>query len=126
MLFDTRFFISLYHSKDAKQRRDLIEIAQASSQKWVSAITVYEVYVVSQELEGREVAKMRVDLLIKDFKVKPVDAQIARVAAELNHDRKVPMADAIIAATAKVISTVCITDDPHFKELEGIKTKWIS
>jgi predicted nucleic acid-binding protein len=126
MLFDTRFFIHLYHAKDANRRRGLTELARNSPERWVSVITVYEVYAVSEELEGREVAEMRVSLLCKDFRVKPVDTRIAKEAAELNHDRKVPMADALIGATAKALSTACVTDDPHFKAIDGVRTKWVS
>jgi predicted nucleic acid-binding protein len=35
------------------------------------------------------------------------------------------MGDSMIAATASALSAVCITDDPHFKQISEIKTEWI-
>ena len=49
---------------------------------------------------GRETAELRVSLIEKDFEVVPVDAELAKLSAELRHKYRVPMADGIIAASA--------------------------
>jgi predicted nucleic acid-binding protein len=35
------------------------------------------------------------------------------------------MGDSMIAATAFVLKAVCISDDPHFKQIKEIETEWI-
>ena len=77
------------------------------------------------EREGRETAELRVSLIEKDFEVVPVDAVLAELSAELRHRYRVPMADSIIAATAKLLNIPCVTDDPHIREMREIRTRWI-
>jgi predicted nucleic acid-binding protein len=31
----------------------------------------------------------------------------------------------MIAATASILKAVCITDDPHFKQISEIQTEWL-
>jgi len=35
------------------------------------------------------------------------------------------MGDSMIAATASILKAVCISDDPHFKQIKEIETTWI-
>ena len=62
---------------------------------------------------------------IEEFEIVPVDDQIAQVSAELRHKYQLPMGDSMIAATALMLKAVCITDDPHFKQIKEIQTAWI-
>jgi predicted nucleic acid-binding protein len=90
-----------------------------------SAIVIHEVYQLTLQKEGRETAKLRADLLEKDFKIINVDPKIAKTSAEIRHKYKISMADSIIAATALTLKATCLTDDPHLKNIKEIKTKWI-
>jgi predicted nucleic acid-binding protein len=89
-------------------------------------MTIHEVYRVSLEEEGREVARMRKRAIERDFEIIDVDSDIASEAAEIKvaQGRDFPLADAIIGATARVHKLTCFTDDGHIKAL-GIKTRWI-
>jgi predicted nucleic acid-binding protein len=53
--------------------------------------------------------------------VAPLDAPIALSAARISHDLKLPLADSVILATARVYSATIWTQDSHFKGLEGIR-----
>ena len=75
--------------------------------------------------KGREVAKLRIITMRKDFEIIPVDEQIAQLSAEFRHKYNLSMGDSMIAATASALSAVCITDDPHFKQISEIETTWI-
>ena len=75
--------------------------------------------------EGREIAKLRVAQLKAEFKVIPVDDHIAQLSAEFRHKYQLSMGDSMIAATASVLKAVCISDDPHFKQIKEIETAWI-
>jgi len=124
-IYDTRFFIEHYYSKNEEVLKRTTNTLKTDKNKVISAIVVHEVYKLTLEKEGREQAKLRTRLLEKDFKVISVDAQIAKISAEIRHKYRIPLADSIIAATAKSLKLECITDDQHFIQIKEIKTKWI-
>jgi predicted nucleic acid-binding protein len=35
------------------------------------------------------------------------------------------MGDSMIAATAAMLKAVCVSDDPHFKQIKEIETSWV-
>jgi len=123
-VYDSRFFVEFFYSKDIVQRKK-IEAEKKRKDKFVSSITIHEIYNISLAREGREVAKLRVITIRQDFKIIPVDEQIAQLSAELRHKYNLSMGDSMIAATASALSAVCITDDPHFKQINEIITQWI-
>ena len=124
-VYDTRFFIEHYYSKDEKVLRKTKQEIRKTKQKYISAIVIHEVYQLTLKKEGRETAKLRTNLLEKDFKTINVDAEIAKSSAELRHKYRSSMADSIIAATTLSLKAICISDDPHLKAIREIKTKWI-
>jgi len=124
-VYDTRFFIEHYYSKDKQVLRRTIEEIRKTKQKYISAIVIHEVYQLTLKREGRETAKLRTNLLEKDFKTINVDAKIAKTSAEIRHKYKISMADSIIAATTLSLKATCISDDPHLEAIKEIKTKWI-
>jgi predicted nucleic acid-binding protein len=123
-VYDTRFFIEHYYSKDEKVLQRTKEELRGR-EKYVSAIVIHEVYQLTLAREGRESAKLRTTLLEKDFKIVSVDTEIAKGSAELRHKYKLSMADSMIAATASHLKASCVSDDPHFQTIKEIKTRWI-
>src|SRR2546425_10516516 len=94
-------------------------------EKAISWIVVHEVYRLTFQKEGRQVAQLRAGLIEKDFHVIPVDEELAVISAEMRQEYEIPMADSIIAATASHLRAVCVTDDSHIQKIRGIKTRWI-
>ena len=96
----------------------------------VSAITLYEIYKLSLEREGRETAETRVSRIREEFEVVPVDDSTAVRGAQLKYVMKVrenqdiPMADSLIAATGVLSKAVFITDSPHFG-IPDLRCKWV-
>ena len=125
IVYDTRFFVEHYYSHDATILRKTKEAIRKAKKRFISAIVLHEVYQLTLKLEGRETAVLRTTLLEKDFKVVKVDADIAKTSAELRHKYKMSMADSMIAATALLLKATCLSDDPHFKAVNEIKTGWI-
>jgi len=125
VIFDTRFFIEHYYSDDQRVLRKTKDEIRRNRGRFISSIVVHEIYWLTLGCEGHETAVLRADLLEKDFKVVNVDAEIARVSAELRHKYKLRLADSIIAATALVLKATCLSDDPHLETIREIKTKWI-
>ena len=124
-VYDTRFFIEHFYSPNEKVREKTKREILANKAKYVSVITLHEVYRLTLQKEGRETALLRVSLISKDFEVIEVDTAIALKAAEMRHGSRLPMADSIIAATCIIIKAVCVSDDPHFARLRGLATRWI-
>ena len=126
ILYDTRFFLRLYTAKELSLRRRLVSELDRQRRRYTSAITIHEVYRVSLEEEGRDVAKMRKATIERDFEIVDVDSDIAAEAAEIKvaQGRNFPLADAIIGATAILRKLTCLTDDEHIKRLK-VKTRWV-
>jgi len=123
-VYDTRFFAQFYYSKDEKLLRRLRE-EKRRPEKYASTVVIHELYSLTVEREGREIAVLRVALLKQEFKVVPVTAEIAEISAEFRHKYDLSMGDSMIAATASSLKATCVSDDPHFKRVKEIKTTWI-
>jgi len=123
--YDTRFFVEHYYSGDTSVTQSTTREIRRERDKAISSIVVHEVYRLTFQKEGRQVAQLRVGLVGKDFEVIPVDEEVAVTSAEIRQEYAVPMADSIIAATAVNLRAVCVTDDPHIQRIRGIKTRWI-
>lgn len=87
----------------------------------LSSIVTYEVYKKIKAIKGEVIA---VTLLAQMEKISheiiPLDQTLAMAAADLSLDHKIPMADAIVYATAKLADATLITLDAHFKDLPGV------
>jgi predicted nucleic acid-binding protein len=59
--------------------------------------------------------------MMKEGRVVDLDDNLALVAAELSYELKLPLADSIILATARVHNATLWTQDEHFKGIEGVK-----
>ena len=129
--FETRFFIYFFASPDPSRHRQLLELMRKYDTRLVSAITLFEIYKLSLEREGKETAETRISRIRNEFDVIPVDDLIAIRGAQLKHTAKVrynedmPMADSLIGATSFLRKTVCITDSPHLKKIPEVKCRWI-
>jgi len=104
-IFQTRFFIHFFSSPDPKTHELLLELMRRYDRRPVSAITLFEIYKISVEREGKETAETRISRIEREFSFILVD-------------------DAI-AATGIVHKAVCMTDSPHFNEMSQIKRRWI-
>ncbi len=122
MLFDTRYFWTLFTERDQSSVRRLRKLFEASKEPSVSSISIYEIHKLTLEKEGRTVAELRTATINKEFTVVEVGSGMAEEGARIGHRLRVPMADAIIMATAKELGVACVTDDPHFTD---VKKVWV-
>lgn len=123
-LYDTRFFVEYFYSGNVDFRRILKEDLKAVKERMVSALVVHEMHRINLEREGKEVAALRSRVIRGDFKVVDVDYETAVRSADLRSKHRIPMADSVIAATAQIIGCPIVSDDPHFKKIQEIKTRW--
>lgn len=123
-IYDSRFFIEYFYSGNQGFLKGLKEDLRSVKDRKVSTVTIHEIYRIDLEREGRDVAKTRSEAVRRSFDVINVDYETAINSAEIRKKHRVPMADSVIAATAKIQGCPVVTDDPHFQEIEGIKTRW--
>jgi len=131
-VIDTRFFAVHFLAEDndtkSKTRKILESLQKEPSLGIVPTIVVHELYKFEMENFGREVAEMRVNVILKsNLKTVDLNSSTAIEAARLRCKyADLPMADAIIAATAiGTSSDFVLTDDRHIMQIKEMKTKWI-
>jgi predicted nucleic acid-binding protein len=123
-VYDTRFFIEYFLSDDKDTQRALKDEIRGTSERIVSAVTFHELYKINIEKLGRETANLRCSAIRDDFRVVNLGYDLAIEAAELSHKHRVPLADSVIAATALKTGSAVVSNDPHFKHIPGLKTRW--
>ncbi len=123
--FDTRFLVELFYSTDENTQSKIRAILLNSKPNILSTAALSEVYKLTLEKEGEDVAEIRANSLGKDFRLVDVDKEIAIQAAIIKHRYGIPFADSLIASTATVLGVPCYTDDPHFHDISGLNVKWL-
>ena len=86
----------------------------------VPTIILYEVYKKVKREVGEEQA-LRVVAAMQAGTIIPLPDSLALAAADLSLQFSLPMADAIVYATARAHDALLVTSDEHFKNLEGIE-----
>lgn len=123
--FDTRFLIELFYSGEPATKDKIRNSLLISRPNFLSTAALSEIYKLTLEKEGKVVADVRANSLSRDFRLVDVDKEVAVQAAQIKHKHGIPFADSLIASTARVLKVPCYTDDPHFRGIEGVTTKWI-
>ena len=123
--YDTRFLIELFYAGEADTREKVMRALLDSRPNFLSNAALSEIYKLTLEKEGMNVAELRASTLERDFRLVDVNKEVAVQAALIKHKHGIPFADSLIASTARILKVPCYTDDPHFREIEGVTLKWI-
>ena len=94
------------------------EVLQRDVQVLVPTIVLYEVLKILLLRAGKSEADVFLSEALRR-RVVDLTETIALAAASLSIDHKLPMADAIIYATARAHRAELITSDAHFTDLPG-------
>ena len=86
----------------------------------VPAIALYEVYKVVLR-QRSETDALSAVAFMRQGRIVAVDADLALLAAELSVAHGLPMADAMILATARTHEATLWTQDGDFEGLEGVR-----
>lgn len=82
-------------------------------------IIMYEVYKHSKRLRGEDRALDAVAAMQKT-RVVPLNDELALIAADLSIEYKLPMANAIVLATARLYGAEVVTSDADFEGVPGV------
>jgi predicted nucleic acid-binding protein len=93
---------------------------EATDELLVPALTIYEVFkrVLQQRQEGDA---LRAVALMQQGTVVDLDARLALSAARVSLESRLPMADSIVLATARVHDATLWTQDADFEGLAGVR-----
>jgi predicted nucleic acid-binding protein len=123
-VYDTRFLVEYFFSPNHAATQALKEHLRSTGERMISAVTIHEIHRLNLRKLGKETAKLRSTLIRKEFKIIDVDYEIAVASAELSNKYRIPLADSVIAATALSAGRPLVSDDEHFKGINGLKTRW--
>jgi len=86
----------------------------------VPSLTIYEVFkrVLQQRDEG---SALRAVAVMQQGTVVDLDARLALSAARLSIDTKLPLADSVVLATARLHGATLWTQDADFETLPGVR-----
>ncbi|NLI12433.1 type II toxin-antitoxin system VapC family toxin [Pelotomaculum propionicicum] len=82
-------------------------------------IVIYEVFKKVLQERGEESAVM-VAAQMSGTRVIELSETLSLTAANLSIKHSLPMADAIVYATAELLGSQVVTSDKHFKDLENV------
>jgi len=82
-------------------------------------VIVYEVYKKLKQALNEESA-LRLVARLHETKIVPLTPNLVLFAADVSLKHKLPMADALVYATALSQRCSVVTSDPHFERLEKV------
>jgi predicted nucleic acid-binding protein len=127
---DTRFFFAYFNPTSERQanwcRSVIKEIGRAGSLAIVSVVTISELYEQMGRLIGTEAVAVRIaSMKARKILFIEVDEEIASEAGKIKlSNAEIPLADAIVAATAKQYAPNIYSDDEHFTKIKGVRSVW--
>ena len=93
---------------------------EATDELLVPTLTIYEVFkrVLQQREEGDA---LRAVALMQQGSVVDLDARLALAAARVSLETRMPMADSVVLATARLHDATLWTQDADFERLPGVR-----
>ncbi len=93
---------------------------QNTTELIVPSITIYEVFKTVLRQRNESAALQAVALMMQGYVI-DLTANISILAAEISLAEKMPMADSIILATARLYQATVWTQDADFKGIAGVQ-----
>jgi predicted nucleic acid-binding protein len=125
---DTRFFFAYYSPESPDWAKRLVESGRTPGAGLVaSTVTITELVSLMTPTVGRDTVDVRIRSAREaGISFIPPSEEIASKAGEIAlKEGDLPLADAIIAATAiDRTGGRVYTDDPHFRRISGIHVAW--
>ncbi len=115
---DSSAWIEIFHAGDNASR--FIKALGSPDTAIVPSICLYEVWKYTVLHADADRARIIVRSMSQGQLV-AIDSEIALAAAELSLKHKLPMADAMIYASARSHGAILWTQDKHFEGLSGVR-----
>ena len=109
----------LEYFADSKNANFFSKTIEDTTNLIVSAINIYEVFKKILKERDEHSALVAISVM-QQATIKDVDFNISILAAKLSIDHKIPMADSLILATAKLYKATLWTQDSDFKDMPEV------
>jgi len=118
LVFDTRSLLKLlFDEPGGKEVETLIgEVDAGRSEGFVSAVTITELWYLIARRDETE-AENAIATVLGSLEFVPMELTISRQAGRFKAAKRIPIADAIIAATAWAAGATVVTDDKDFTDI---------
>jgi len=116
-IVDSSLRVEYFVENDIDQ--SIIDIIKDSGDLYIPVISLYEIYKKFLSIGDSEKAKIAVDIM-QNGTIIDINPQLAVLAAQLDKQYKLPMADSIIYATAVLYDAEIYTQDKHFENLDRV------
>lgn len=110
----------LEYFADGPNTKHFAPVVKIPDQLVVPSVTLYEVFKVVLR-ESDENNALQACAAMQKGQVIPLDAKLAIAAGKLSLRHRLPMADAVILATAREHGAILWTQDAHFREIAGVR-----
>ncbi|OQA20875.1 MAG: PIN domain protein [Actinobacteria bacterium ADurb.Bin346] len=110
----------LEYFTDGKNAKYFAPVIENTENLIVSVINLYEVF-KKISVEKNENSAIQAIAFMQQSKIIDITESISIFAAKLSIDYKLPMADSLIYATAKIHDAIVWTQDSDFENLEDVK-----
>ena len=117
--------MEIFTSTDEEEIAKLRELERNCPERHISVITLHELTLLLISQKGIALANIVKNQIQAKYKIHLVDMDIALKSAAFRVGHQIPIADAIIAATALDLNVQICTDDTHFNQIPKCKTIWI-
>jgi len=97
----------------------IINAIENSNKLYVPSICLYEVHKKFLSIDDIDKANLAIDIM-QNATVISLNSKIAILASKLGKQYKLPLADSIIYATAKIYNAEIYTQDKHFENLKQV------
>ena len=123
---DAKPIIKLFAQEESWEKiwKVLAKIEDGGIEGAISVVTLTEIYYKYLREGGPDLAKARIDILRYAIYLKKlmIGVEAAVKAGEFKGKYNIPIADALIAASAYLEDLIVISDDPDFKKIKEVKT----
>lgn len=110
----------LEYFADGPNTKHFAPVVKIPDQLVVPSVTLYEVCKVVLR-ESDENNALQACAAMQKGQVISLDAKLAIAASKLSLLHRLPMADAVILATAREHGAILWTQDAHFREIPGVR-----
>ena len=110
----------LEYFQDGPNAADFAPVIEAPRQLIVPTLTIFEVFKRTAQLRGEDAALDAIVIMLQGT-VKDLTATLALEAARLSIAVRLPLADAVILATARAHRATLWTQDAHFEGLPDVE-----
>ena len=126
-VIDTEILLKYYQDEEGADKIEKIlnKVDSEEIKAIISTMTLSEVYYVVSRINKNMAEEIFTDLVNSNLRIVGVGKEIAKLAGVFKHKYSkakdpLPIADAIIAATAKIEKVSLLAEDPHFDKIKEV------